>query len=78
MLNTGTLVGVGSNIFGANFPPKFVPSFSWGSGSDFEEHNFEKFCSTASRVMARREIQFSTTQKELLNAVFLETKKFRQ
>lgn len=29
--NTGTMVGVCCNIFGNNYPPKHVPSFSWGS-----------------------------------------------
>ena len=30
MFNAGTVVGVSSNIFGDGFPPKYVPSFSWG------------------------------------------------
>jgi len=30
MFNTGTVVGVGSNIFGSDFPKKHIPSFSWG------------------------------------------------
>jgi UDP-N-acetylglucosamine diphosphorylase/glucosamine-1-phosphate N-acetyltransferase len=30
MFNTGTVVGVSSNIFGGDFQPKFVPSFAWG------------------------------------------------
>src|SRR6185295_4716741 len=31
MFNTGTVVGVFANIFGGEFPGKFIPSFSWGS-----------------------------------------------
>jgi UDP-N-acetylglucosamine diphosphorylase/glucosamine-1-phosphate N-acetyltransferase len=30
MFNTGTVVGVSSNIFGGDFQPKIVPSFAWG------------------------------------------------
>ncbi|MCB0697975.1 MAG: glucose-1-phosphate thymidylyltransferase, partial [Chitinophagaceae bacterium] len=30
MFNTGTVVGVSANIYGGNFPEKFVPSFAWG------------------------------------------------
>ena len=30
MFNTGTVVGFSSNIFGAGFPPPFLPSFTWG------------------------------------------------
>src|SRR5690606_27716315 len=33
MFNTGTVIGVSCNVFGSNFPPKFMPSFSWG-GTD--------------------------------------------
>ncbi|MDO9373119.1 MAG: putative sugar nucleotidyl transferase [Bacteroidota bacterium] len=36
--NTGTTVGVSCNVFGAGFPPKVVPSFSWGK----ERYTFEK------------------------------------
>ena len=30
MINTGTVIGVGTNIFGSGFPRNFIPSFSWG------------------------------------------------
>ncbi|QEH41755.1 putative sugar nucleotidyl transferase [Chitinophaga sp. XS-30] len=33
MFNTGTVIGVSCNVFGPVFPPKFLPSFSWG-GTD--------------------------------------------
>lgn len=78
MLNTGTVVGVGSNIFGANFPPKFVPSFSWGSGSEFTDHKFEKFCSTAEKVMKRRGLNLSDYAKSILQFTFETSKTFRQ
>ena len=42
MLNTGTTVGVSSNIFGAAFPPKFIPSFSWGGADGFSEFKKDK------------------------------------
>ncbi|MEO6524679.1 MAG: putative sugar nucleotidyl transferase, partial [Mucilaginibacter sp.] len=29
MFNTGTVVGVSANVFGAGYPPNFVPDFSW-------------------------------------------------
>ncbi|MFK7756938.1 MAG: GlmU family protein [Flavobacteriales bacterium] len=77
MLNTGTLVGIGSNIFGASFPPKFVPSFSWGSGSDFQVHDYEKFFTTATRVMARRNKELSPEYSKMLLRVFTESMKYR-
>ena len=36
--NTGTIVGISCNIFGATIPPKFVDNFTWGN----EKYIFEK------------------------------------
>jgi UDP-N-acetylglucosamine diphosphorylase / glucose-1-phosphate thymidylyltransferase / UDP-N-acetylgalactosamine diphosphorylase / glucosamine-1-phosphate N-acetyltransferase / galactosamine-1-phosphate N-acetyltransferase len=30
-INTGTVIGVCSNVFGSGLTPKYIPSFSWGS-----------------------------------------------
>ena len=30
MFNTGTVVGVNTNVYGSGFPRNFIPSFSWG------------------------------------------------
>ena len=30
-INTGTVIGVCCNVFGAGLTPKYIPSFSWGS-----------------------------------------------
>jgi UDP-N-acetylglucosamine diphosphorylase/glucosamine-1-phosphate N-acetyltransferase len=54
MLNTGTVIGAGSNVFGGVMPPTVVPPFSWGSGSDFRDHRLEKFLETAHVAVSRR------------------------
>ncbi|NCX96905.1 MAG: glucose-1-phosphate thymidylyltransferase, partial [Chitinophagia bacterium] len=54
MFNTGTVVGVSCNIFGAGFPPKYIPSFSWGGSDGFELYQYDKAMETADRMMARR------------------------
>lgn len=66
MFNTGTVVGVGANVFGGGFPPKFVPSFAWGLDEPFKPHEFEKAAETAERVMARRNIKFDKAEREIL------------
>jgi hypothetical protein len=43
LLNTGTVVGAGSNIFGGAMPPNYVPPFSWGSGQDLTEFRLDRF-----------------------------------
>jgi UDP-N-acetylglucosamine diphosphorylase/glucosamine-1-phosphate N-acetyltransferase len=54
LLNTGTVVGPGSNVFGGLMPPSVVPPFSWGSGTSLSPHRLDKFFETAEIAMARR------------------------
>jgi UDP-N-acetylglucosamine diphosphorylase/glucosamine-1-phosphate N-acetyltransferase len=54
VLNTGTIVGAGSNVFGGTMPPTVVPPFSWGSGTDLRDHRLDNFLETAAAAMARR------------------------
>lgn len=77
MFNTGTVVGVGANIFGSGFPRNFIPSFSWGGSSGFIIHKLEKFFSTAEKVMKRRGIAFSDIDKQVLMQVYNMTKRYR-
>lgn len=70
MFNTGTVVGVMSNIFGAGYPAKFIPSFTWGGIEGMETYDCEKALEVARRVMARRKITLSTAQEKMLRQVF--------
>lgn len=78
MFNTGTVVGVSANIFGAGFPRNFVPSFSWGGASGFTTYMTNKAFQTAKIVMARRNVEFSEEDAKILEHVFEETKKYRK
>tara|TARA_B110000438_G_scaffold120196_1_gene117332 strand:+ start:4880 stop:6067 length:1188 start_codon:yes stop_codon:yes gene_type:complete len=77
MFNTGTVVGVGVNIFGSGFPRNFIPSFSWGGSSGFIIHKLEKFFSTAEKVMKRRNISFTDIDIKILKDVYNMTKRYR-
>jgi UDP-N-acetylglucosamine diphosphorylase/glucosamine-1-phosphate N-acetyltransferase len=77
MFNTGTVVGVSANIFGAGFPRNFVPSFSWGGAAGFSTYLTQKAFQTAKIVMARRNVAFTDQDAAILTHVFEETKKFR-
>lgn len=70
MLNTGTVIGVGANIFGGGFPDKFIPSFSWGGSQGFKEFNLEKNLEIAEIVMQRMGIEISETEKNILARVY--------
>jgi UDP-N-acetylglucosamine diphosphorylase/glucosamine-1-phosphate N-acetyltransferase len=77
MFNTGTVVGVGCNLYGADFLPKYVPSFCWGGAAGMVEHDFEKFIVTAQRVMARRDRQLTEATRRMLQVVFEESARQR-
>ena len=70
MFNTGTVVGVGANIFGAGFPRQFVPSFSWGGAAGFETFKLDKFAEVAERVMSRRGLAYDATEQAIMQEVF--------
>jgi UDP-N-acetylglucosamine diphosphorylase/glucosamine-1-phosphate N-acetyltransferase len=70
LLNTGTVIGAGSNIFGGAMPPKWVPPFSWGSGSSLDEFREDAFLSTARIVMQRRGVSFDDSVERWLAAVW--------
>ena len=78
MFNTGTVVGVSANIFGSGFPRNFVPSFSWGGAAGFSTYITAKAFQTAKIVMARRNVEFTDQDAEILTHVFEETKKYRK
>ena len=70
MFNTGTVVGVNSNIFGAGYPRNFIPSFQWGGAAGLVTYQFEKAMETAARVMRRRNIVLDEMDREILKNVF--------
>ena len=77
MFNTGTVVGVGANIFGSGFPRNFIPSFSWGGSSGLIVHRIDKFFKTAELVLARRNETLSDNDIEILSHVYNMTKSYR-
>lgn len=70
LLNTGTVIGAGSNLYGAAMPPKFVPPFSWGTGSELTEYRVDKFLEVAERAMERRDVQLGDSQRRQLRAAW--------
>jgi hypothetical protein len=72
MFNTATVVGVSSNVFGAEFPAKFIPSFTWGTGG--EKYNFDKALESANNMMDRRGITLSKAEISILRYISDTTK----
>jgi UDP-N-acetylglucosamine diphosphorylase/glucosamine-1-phosphate N-acetyltransferase len=78
MFNTGTSAGFSCNIFGAGFPSKHIPSFSWGGGEKFSVYDVEKSIETAKTVYKRRDKVFTEPDAELFRAIFAMTKNARK
>ena len=78
MFNTGTVIGVSANIFGAGFPRNFIPDFAWGGAQGFGVYTLEKMFETAEKVYVRRDATFDDTEKRLLSEVFEITKQYRR
>ncbi|NOZ56316.1 MAG: transferase [Calditrichaeota bacterium] len=70
MFNTGTVVGVACNVYGAGFPPRFIPSFHWGGPGGMIKYDFEKTLETARRVMARRDKELTEAQIAVLRHIY--------
>lgn len=78
MFNTGTVIGTNCNLFGGDFPPRYLPPFSWGGPSrGFTEYRLDKAQSVAERVMARRDTSFTEADRSLLTALFERTRSER-
>lgn len=70
MFNTGTVAGVSCNIFGAGFPEKFLPSFTWGGIGDNTVYRLDKAIETANRMMARRDMKLSDGEIAVFEYLF--------
>ncbi|MBS4034740.1 MAG: GlmU family protein [Ignavibacterium sp.] len=77
MFNTGTIVGFASNIFGAGFPDKYIPSFAWGGAETLQTYNINKAIETAKVMTSRRKIEFTSDDEKLFEDIFNLTKSDR-
>jgi len=68
--NTGTVVGVGCNVFGEGFPRPFIPSFSWGGKQGMKTYNWKESLSTMDRVLARRDRYLKEEDRLILEEVY--------
>jgi len=69
-LNTGTVIGVASNIFKEGFPPNLIENFSWGGFKGDEKFKLDKAYEVAEKVMARRKMPLTDVDKGILKHIF--------
>ncbi len=75
MFNTGTVIGVSSNIYGHGYQRNFIPSFVWGGTSGLKVYDADKAIEVAEKMAERRGIQMSDVDKRILLHVYRSTLK---
>ncbi|WP_291401321.1 putative sugar nucleotidyl transferase [Daejeonella sp.] len=78
MFNTGTVVGVSTNLFGSGFPRNFVADFSWGGNQGFEVYPLKRVFETATQAYKRRGADFNEIEQKILSHIFGLTEKYRR
>ena len=72
MINTGSYIGLGSNVFGGSFQKKHISSFSWGRDVIVE---FNKFIDTVKIMKERRSEKLTDTEIAFLKNIYKKVKK---
>jgi UDP-N-acetylglucosamine diphosphorylase/glucosamine-1-phosphate N-acetyltransferase len=72
MLNTGSVIGVSSNLYGSGYHSKKIPSYSWDDSSSGKNivYEIEKAISTARIAMKRRNVEMTAGYEEMMRHVF--------
>ncbi|HAH59142.1 MAG TPA: glucose-1-phosphate thymidylyltransferase, partial [Bacteroidales bacterium] len=78
MFNTGTVVGVSSNIFGSGFQRNFISSFLWGGVSGFSTFLPKKAIEIARGMYKRRDLAFTDDDARLIEDVYSLTHSYRR
>lgn len=76
MFNTGTVVGICSSVVCNGFPPKFIPSFSFGGQANAPIYDIEKSIQVADTVVKRRNKSLLKEEIILMKNEFSHSKKF--
>lgn len=68
-INTGTVIGVCCNIFGAGLTPKYIPSFSWGS-EGVKRYEFKKAIPDIENWKKMKGFRLTENEKSILKYIF--------
>lgn len=72
-LNTGSSIGVCSNVFGPGLLPKFIPSFSWGTSNKPDRYGFDQALAHIKNWMDFKHRTLSGLEIRILNHIFEHT-----
>jgi UDP-N-acetylglucosamine diphosphorylase/glucosamine-1-phosphate N-acetyltransferase len=74
MLNTGSHIGVGCNVFGGGVAPKYIPSFSWGGLAGWQQYRLDDCLKTVRATLARRKATLRPESEHVLRDLFESTR----
>lgn len=68
-INTGTIIGVGANVFTNGLTPKFIPSFGWGI-DDTIKYEFDRALEHINNWKKLKGSSVTTLEKNLLHYIY--------
>ncbi len=67
MINTGSYIGLGANVFGGGFQNKYIESFAWGED---DVTDFNKLLETIKIIKSRRNEELSDAETSFLKSYY--------
>lgn len=68
-INTGSVIGVGCNLWDSDLISDFISDFSWGPARELTSYRFDAFCQVAATVKSRRGLSFTEAEEELYSRI---------
>ncbi|HSZ73061.1 MAG TPA: putative sugar nucleotidyl transferase [Cytophagaceae bacterium] len=68
--NTGTVLGIGVNVFDTGFPPKYIPSYSWGSPQTLQPFRKAEWFEMVLQTRKLKHQPLSSEERSLLETVW--------
>lgn len=68
-INTGTVISVCCNVFGAGLTPKFIPAFSWGS-EGVKRYEFEKALADINAWKKLKNSEITDNERSILKYIY--------
>ena len=66
-----------TNVFGAGFPAKHIPSFTWGGIENNATYQLDKALALGEKVFNRRNLAFDDREIAILTNIFQQSAKYR-
>ncbi|MDX9977701.1 MAG: hypothetical protein RBS16_06675, partial [Candidatus Cloacimonadales bacterium] len=68
-INTGTMIGLGANLYGSPLIQDFIPDFSWGQAGNLNKYQIDKFLETTTIVKSRRNKTITNVEIKILTDI---------